>query len=434
MKRRWPIRLPTFWQHSLTLASGSLVAQALGILTVLVLPRLYPDTAFGIYGVFFASVVIMGVVINGGYELAVMLPEDDRAAWHLVHLSLLVALLTSLVAELFVAWAGDPWLIRWGLPPLGPWRHLLPLSLLLEGMAQPLRVLLNRHRHYRSLSWAKALRALAWTTVAVGLGWQGWGFEGLVTGLVAGQALRLFTLIAACRPLYPASRLDFQALRQAGRSFADFPRYAILSAWLNTAARYLPFYLLIPLFDEGVAGQFTQADRVLSLPVELLAMSIGGVFYERATQAARGAPGELGRLTRQTFWQLAALALPGLLVVMIGGPTLFAWVLGPEWAPAGTYARWLMPWFFLVFMASPLAYLIDIRRKLRVFLFYNLALFLLRLAAIWGAGTWLGDPLRTVQVFSLVGVILTGGQLAYLLWLGEAWPLRATSAGGSTAR
>ncbi|RMG72837.1 MAG: polysaccharide biosynthesis protein, partial [Bacteroidetes bacterium] len=88
---------------------------------------------------------------------------------------------------------------------------------------------------------------------------------------------------------------------------------------------------------------------------------------------------------------------------------------------AGTFARWLMPWFYLVFMASPLSYLIDIRRKLRVFLYYNLALFLLRLIAIWGAGTWLGDPVLTVQVFSLVGGILTGGQLAYLLWLGGVW-------------
>ncbi|RMG72065.1 MAG: hypothetical protein D6722_05990, partial [Bacteroidetes bacterium] len=153
MNERGRIRLSAFWRHSLTLASGSLVSQGLGILSVFILPRLYPDTAFGLYGVFFATVVIMGVVVNGGYEMAVMLPQEDRDAWRLVALSLLVALVTSLALEILIGLAG-PWLSpRLGMPELGAWRHLLPLSLLLEGAAQPLRILLNRARRYRALSW-----------------------------------------------------------------------------------------------------------------------------------------------------------------------------------------------------------------------------------------------------------------------------------------
>ena len=85
---------------------------------------------------------------------------------------------------------------------------------------------------------------------------------------------------------------------------------------------------------------------------------------------------------------------------------------------AGEYARWLMPWMGLTFLAVPLSYLIDIRRKLGEFLVYNLVFFLAILGVIqFAPSSW--DDLQLIQALGATGAALVALQLGYLLWLGS---------------
>lgn len=408
-----------FWQNVMTLVSGSLVAQLIGVVSIVVLPRLYPDTDFGIFGFFVAVVAVTVVIINGGYDHAVMLPEEETMARSLTGLSLSIAFLGTAVF-LFIAMIAGEWILNFAeVPELLGWHYLIPLSILLEGISQPLRTLLNRHKIYRGLSYSKIARSLLLVVTSIILGVNGDGFSGLIIGYLAGQMAGLVVLAG-----YAISQTGIRVrhfgkgeLMHASRNYSDFPRYSILSTWLNTASKHLPFYLLIPLFDAGVAGQFSQADRILTLPVVLVAMSIGNVFYQHANQASLLGPEALAAETRKTFFRLLIPAVPFLAITMVWGPELFGWVLGAEWTEAGVYARWLMPWMFMVFIASPLAYLIDIRRKLREFLFFNIALFFVRLAALWLGGQYFG-PEGTMVIYGLSGMTMVGLQLLYLLHIG----------------
>ncbi|RQH19324.1 hypothetical protein D4Z78_14050 [Okeania hirsuta] len=102
---------------------------------------------------------------------------------------------------------------------------------------------------------------------------------------------------------------------------------------------------------------------------------------------------------------------------MLWGPDLFSFVLGEPWRLAGEYARCIMPWMFMVFIASPLSYLIDIQRKLKLFLYFNVMLFLVRLAALLLGAHYLDDT-GTMWAFGLSGALMVFMQLIYLLYLG----------------
>ncbi|MEO1451584.1 MAG: hypothetical protein AAFV07_18790, partial [Bacteroidota bacterium] len=78
-----------FWQKVMTLASGTFLAQAIGILSVLLIPRLYTDIELGIFAFFAACIAVMGVVINAGYDIAVMLPKTEEGALRLTNYSIL---------------------------------------------------------------------------------------------------------------------------------------------------------------------------------------------------------------------------------------------------------------------------------------------------------------------------------------------------------
>lgn len=416
-----------FWRNVFTLFSGSLISQAIGVISIVVLPRLYSDTEFGVFGFFTAMVAGIAVIISGGYETAVMLPETQKAVHRLVKISIALAALGCTLLGIMMLVGGNWFLSIAEVPELQGWHLLIPLSILLEGLGQPLRTALNKNKKYKILSISKVARSLAWLVISGGMGWLEYGFEGIILGFMGGQLAGLAILGIAYLPLFKDFGWDFQLkeMKPEARRYGDFLRFGTLSAFLNTASKQLPFYLLIPIFDAGVAGQFTQADRVLNLPAVLISMSIGGVFYQQATKAKIDGPQALAKLTLQTFWRLAALGLPFLVVIMVAGPWLFGWVLGEEWTEAGVYARWLMPWLFMVFIASPLSYLIDIQRKLREFLYYNIALFVVRLITIWIGGLYF-SPVETMMLYGFSGMVMVGFQIIYLLHIGGVISLRAS--------
>ncbi|MEL6675073.1 MAG: lipopolysaccharide biosynthesis protein [Bacteroidota bacterium] len=404
----------TFWQHVLTLATGAALAQALSVLALPVLSRLYLLDSYGWFGTYLAVVFVLQVLVNGGYEVSIVLPSEDQSASQLLRLSQRICWAIT-GGLLLVLWALEEVLLplfQW--EELQGWHMLWPLSLWLEGQSQALIFALNRQKRYAIISAAKVTRTSVTIGLSIILGLQEDHFSGLIMGYVAGQAAYFLTALLYYRQPFPRGK---QNLSATSKAYEDFPRYAILSTWANNTSRYLPFFLLPGYYSASVNGLFTKAEKILNIPSALVGMSIGQVFYQQASRAWEESPAALRSLTRRTFLQLLVLALPFLLVIMWWGPDLFAWVLGEPWREAGIYARWLMPWMFFAFMAGPLSFLVDVRRKLKVFLYFNLALLLVRLVVLVWAGTqW--TALATVQAFGVAGAVMVAGQLIYLLYLG----------------
>ena len=410
-----------FWKQVATLLSGSLLGRLITVLTMPVLTRLYAPEYFGVSAIFFAAIFVAVVIANGGYEFAIMLPKKDGDAHLLLLLCLGLSLLVGLLLMLPAVFPPG-WILRaLSMEALEGWHILIPFSLSLEGFIQALQVAQNRFRRYRNISASRILRSSVNVILAIALGMSGWGFEGLILGFLAGQ-LAGFTLLAVSYfgKTHPLNGLSLRGIRQLATEYRDFGRYGLGSNLLHNASRYLPFFLLPFYFSLDTNGQFSQADKLLALPVTLISMSVGGVFYEHATRAWRESASALRQITRNTFFKLLGMAVPFLLIVLIWGPEIFAFVLGREWALAGEYARWLMPWMFLAFISSPLAYLIDLRRKLKEFFIYNFLLFACRLLALLWAGSHL-DSLQTVQLFGAVSAVLVLIQLIYLLHIGKFW-------------
>ncbi|RQH20976.1 hypothetical protein D5R40_31810 [Okeania hirsuta] len=263
----------------------------------------------------------------------------------------------------------------------------------MEGIAQALGFRLNRVKAYKALSIAKLIRSVLTALLSLGLAFVYEGFEGLLVGFLAGQAgMLIYSFVYFRQHIFkPAKKEEATKLKEIARQYADFPRYSVVSALMNTASKHLPFFLLPRLFNTNVSGQFTKSDRVLNLPAVLVSMSIGRVYFEKASRAVESSEKDLAQLTKDTFLRLFLLAIPFLGVIILWGPELFSFVLGEPWQLAGEYARCIMPWMFMVFIASPLSYLIDIKRKLKIFLYFNVLLFLVRLVALLLGAHYLDD-------------------------------------------
>ncbi|MEO0473861.1 MAG: oligosaccharide flippase family protein, partial [Bacteroidota bacterium] len=108
-KRNWT-NLNDFWRNVITLVSGNMLATGLNLAALPVLSRLYLPDEFGIFGVFVAVIAVAVVVVNGGLELAIMLPKDEAAAQRLTRFCLLLAMCLSAAFGL-VDLIGGNWLL-----------------------------------------------------------------------------------------------------------------------------------------------------------------------------------------------------------------------------------------------------------------------------------------------------------------------------------
>ena len=91
-----------FSQNVLTLMTGTTLSQAIPIAISPILTRIYKPEDFGIYAIFIAIITILGTIVSGRYELAIMLPKSDENAMNIFALGILITLLMTLLTTILV--------------------------------------------------------------------------------------------------------------------------------------------------------------------------------------------------------------------------------------------------------------------------------------------------------------------------------------------
>src|SRR5690606_12901013 len=92
--------MPGFVSNILKLVSASLVSQVLGIVLIPILTRLCAPDDFGSLQIFMSLVSIVVIVSTFSYHFAIMLPKEDEDAAHIMALTVLLIVATSLVTVL----------------------------------------------------------------------------------------------------------------------------------------------------------------------------------------------------------------------------------------------------------------------------------------------------------------------------------------------
>ena len=85
---------------------------------------------------------------------------------------------------------------------------------------------------------------------------------------------------------------------------------------------------------------------IVMLPFLLAGNAMGQVFFQRAA-AERAAGRPIAGLVDQVVHRLIWFSVLPAGVLMLIGPEILTFVLGPQWGPAGSYARLLAPWWFM---------------------------------------------------------------------------------------
>lgn len=394
--------------------SGTAVAQLIILAVSPLLTRLFTPEAFGALGVFMSLTFIATTLVTLRYDQALMLPkkaEDAAALFWAALLSVgLVSACMLLASAVFFRLAPELLRVR----DVSGWVILVPFSIFLQGLHATLTSWSVRRKKFARASVSQVVRAGSMSGVQLGAGIWRAGSQGLVGGMVAGDALAALSagwLIGRADWKFLQGSLAWRSIRGVARQYRDFPLFSGACAFLYSLSKHVPVFLLAALFGPAVAGFYAVAVRVLQAPMNFILTSLRQVLFQKASEVFNQNGDTYALFRRSTAGLLGIAVLPALLLLAFG-PRLFSFALGGQWRVAGEYARWMTPWLVLGFASVPGQLFIQIYRKQGKLLVQNVAYVLFMIAAIL-AGGWRHDALLAVALSSLIGMLYNAGLIIW---------------------
>lgn len=379
------LRRSSFVRSAGVLVGGTAAAQALTILALPVLTRLYSPEEFSILAVYIALLTMISVIACLRLEIAIPLPQDDAEAANLLALALGLALGSALLVGVCVFAFGGWFFGALGQPHLRPYGWLLPFGVWLAGSYAALQFWSTRKKRFPTIARTRMMQAGSGLGAQLGLGWAGAGPVGLLLGhaLMAGAGG-----VNLARQVWRRDRPALRGISRAGmaqalRQYRRFPQYSTWEALADNASVQIPMVLIAVLLVGPEAGFILLATRAMGAPVTLLGKTIAQVYLSRAPEEMRA--GRLPEFTTDVLKGLARVAVAPLVFIAVIAPPAFALVFGEEWRRAGELVMWMTPWFILKLLCWPVSMVMHVKMMQRTMLGLMLFGLVLRVGATFAA-------------------------------------------------
>ncbi|MGC9344350.1 MAG: lipopolysaccharide biosynthesis protein [Bacteroidales bacterium] len=402
-----------FLRNLFTLVSATSVAQAIALAIYPVLTRIYTPAEHGLFALYMSIVAITGIISTGKYELAVMIPKNEKEGRGLIGLSIILSFLFSLILLIFIFFFKEK-IPQWlGNPDIETWLYFIPLSTFMVAFFQTLNYWNNRKKQYKAIATANLGQSLVNSTVKLSTSSAISAGGGLITGAISGQFAGMLIYLQRLlkRDWKSLTETSFTDLKAVAKKFSFFPRYNMLHYLTNNFSSNLPVFIFSSWFSSTEVGLYSLGFLMINRPMNLITTSLTQVFSQRVIEKhnkKQSIKPDVMKLINRLF----LISVIPFIVVGIFGPSVYSFVFGSEWLDAGKYMRLLLPWLFLVFLSSPLSFLPDMLSFQKKAMWIDIVKFLLRILAL-SIGVIMNDIYLSIALFSGISFILV---LYTLFW------------------
>ncbi|QPN33197.1 oligosaccharide flippase family protein [Diaphorobacter sp. JS3051] len=385
------------------LVGGTAFAQALSVLILPLLTRLYSPDDFTVLAAYASILAIFAGIACLRLEIAIPLPESDDEAANLLALAVTFSSMIAALLGLAV-WIYSDEIIRLiAQPGLKPYLWLLPFGVWLSGIYAALQYWATRHKDFGLIARTRLSQATSSAAIQLSCGWAGFTPIGLILGQLCNVGAGVIRLGA---DIFRNQRNAIASVRHhtmlaSLRRYERFPKYSTLEALANGANIQLPVLIIASLAIGPEAGFLMLASRVISAPMSLIGGAISQVYLSRAPAELR--QGSLSTFTVEVLNGLIRSGVGPILFIGIIAPAAFPIIFGPEWERAGEIVSWMTPWFIFQFLASPISMILHVTENQKKALLLQVCGLFLRVGAVTLAAQI--KPTYIVEAYVISGLI-----------------------------
>ncbi|MFC1818731.1 lipopolysaccharide biosynthesis protein [Thermodesulfobacteriota bacterium] len=412
----------SFTGNILKLVTGTALAQALGILFMPIVTRLFAPEAMGIVSIFSSMTGIAGVIVCLRYELAIMLPQSNDEAVNILGVSLLSVIIMTALSALFV-WLGSEKIIDLlHAPKLKDYLWLVPVAILFRGLFLALNYWNSRTKNFGRLSLAQIISSFTAQAAKLAAGFAGFVSGGVLIvtsllGIIVATAMLGSQIWRDDKKLF----LDHIRWKPIGKGYVRFRKFPLIDTWgalMNSISWQLPALMLSSFFSTAIVGYYALGLAVAQRPLSIITGALSQVFYQKACDV-KNTNGNNNELVEKLMDALIFIGiLPTMMLAMVGEEA-FAVIFGGRWLEAGRYAQILSPWIFFWFISSPLAMLFSVYERQGSALSVHSIILVTRIISLYIGGIYQNVYLA-LGLFSATGIIAYGFVAAWNIRLSHA--------------
>lgn len=403
----------SFLLNIITLISGTAISQGILFAATPFLTRLYTPEDFGYFSLYAAIVAVITSVASWKFELAIMLPKEEKDAQAVLFLSIITTLISTIFVFILIAIFKNL-IIEYITEEVETFIWIVPLGVLISGLYQVFISFSSRNKYFKSVSISRITQSGGAVTVQAGAKGLDLFPQGLVWGKLAGDFLALMALLLKHLKNHTIhlKAVSHKDIRANAIKYKDFPKYQSLAQFLSSLSQNVPFFLLTTLYNPEIAGFYMLTSRILFVPTALIGRSTREVYYQKASEMF-GEGKSIRDLYVKTTAGLAKLGIIPFIIVGIFAQQLFTLLLGDEWLVSGIFAQLIIAWSFLGFVNPPSTMTIYIMGLQRFSLKYESLLVVFRILSIYLTFLIFNDVYITVGAYAAVGFIFNTILISY---------------------
>jgi O-antigen/teichoic acid export membrane protein len=338
----------------LTVLTGSLLGQAIALAAMPILSRIYTAESFGQFQVYMAILNVLLMIVAFRYEVAMLSATAGEEYSGLLRLILRLIVVTSCITFLVVVtvYALSESIIKHS-PAL---LLMLAPAMFIGGINQMATYLPMRNQNYTLSAKSKIFQSIGYVVAAFAAYITPLASMGLILADIVG---RLFSTLSIFRGSPGTAseltkRISGEHFRELAHKFRKFPLFTFPGTLISSLSATLLPLVFVKVYGFEVAGQYALIERVILLPVAVIAGASMQVFTGDFSENLRNPSVDLNSLFRKVLRNHALLAVLPCLLGMFLLPTLIPIVFGENWQLAGRLGAIAMPIAFMNFVVQPL--------------------------------------------------------------------------------
>ena len=387
-----------FWKSVLTLVSGHVLAQMIGLMTTPVVSRLYNTTEYGEYAIVVSTASIIVSLMTLGLTSAIMAPKEDDECDRVFMVTFLTSsFLATLILIVMVSLSSMVHFFQPGMNYLVAC-FLVYILVLTSNLNSMLQVYVNRLKLNRVMFYNALIGSMATLCVTIPLGFLRVGSYGLLMGSIAANIVCIFQMSYHANPFRRLPKKnDF---RNIFKKYRNYVLFQYPSNCVDGLADQLPTQMLSSYLGNANLGSYSMCEKILGIPARFVGTPINTIYFRTASEYHRQGI-NLSDFTFSLVSKILLLSFLPLAAFIFLSEPLFAFVLGSEWRVAGTMASFLILRYVLMFCSLSVGYSRVVMGKQKVNLAVSLLHLLIFAGSIGGGFLLFGDLLHTVICFTI---------------------------------
>lgn len=374
------MKISSYFRNIGIISGATILAQAITILALPILTRIYTTQDFEDFGIFTAFILILSSVISLRFNIAIPLAKDNKEMFALTYLSLFCTVMISVILICIYLLISNYLSIfaniknEWLIPAIVLGSLGISVYNVFVGLSQ-------YSKDFVIISKSKIARSLTSNLVQITIGLSSYG-GGLIVGylvlcwtgvLVFFKSFKkvISSVLSTPKPL----------IKKTFYKKIDYVTYSVPEILFFSLGAYLPIILIAAFTQNAEAGFFFLAFKFVAIPMLFLGQSISAVYTAYAPK--QKTLDELFRLTKDTVTKLFYFAGIPFILIGISAPFYSAFIFGSDWAQVGYYIGWLTIGSILQLISSPVAISLHITKKIRLAMIIQLVLLFVKIVPLY---------------------------------------------------